>query len=163
MNFFSAFVASFGSLLLMTAIIGSWLFRFSTAPLIAKIGVPALIVAIACVTPYQVNVMLGLPISAPPASLPAYGELIAFVAHDDVPLVDLWLRQRNAPPRAYETVLNNKFRRILLQAQSRLNRGERVMLVKALATERTDAKDQRAPDEVGYELDNSFFSFPPKE
>jgi hypothetical protein len=161
-NFFNAFAASFGSMLLMTAIICSWLFRSSTAPLIAKIAVPALIVAIACVTPYQVNVMLGLPISAP-ASLPAYGELIAFVAHNDVPLVDLWLRQRNAPPRAYETILNNKFRRILREAQSRLNRGERVMLVKALGTKRTDAKEQRAPDEAGYELDDSFFSFPPKE
>jgi hypothetical protein len=73
----------------MTTIIGSCLFRSSTAPLIAKIAVPALIVALACVTPYQVNAMLGLPISAPPASLPAYAELIA--------LVDLWLRQRNTP------------------------------------------------------------------
>ena len=97
MNFFSVFAASFGSMLLMTAIIGSWLFRSSTAPLIAKIAVPALIVALACVTPYQVNAMLGLPISAPPASLPAYAELIAFVAHDDDLLVDLWLRQRNTP------------------------------------------------------------------
>ena len=122
----------------MTAIIGSWLFRSSTAPLIAKIAVPALIVALACVTPYQVNAMLGLPISAPPASLPAYAELIAFVAHDDDPLVDLWLRQRNAPPRAYETTLNNKLKRILRDAQSRLSRGERVMLVKTrLGTKRT--------------------------
>ena len=57
----------------------------------------------------SVNAMLGLPRSRlPPASLPAYAELIAFVTHDDDPLVDLWLRQRNAPPRAYETTLNNK-------------------------------------------------------
>ena len=83
MNFFSAFAASFGSTLLMTALIGAWLFRSSTAPLIAKIAVPALIVALALSTPYQVNAMLGLPISAPPATLPAYAELIAFVAHDD--------------------------------------------------------------------------------
>jgi hypothetical protein len=163
-NFFSAFAASFGSMLLMTAIIGSWLFRSSTAPLIAKIAVPALIVALACVTPYQVNAMLGLPISVPPASLPAYAELIAFVTHDDDPLVDLWLRQRNAPPRAYETTLNNKLKRILHEAQSRLSRGERVMLVKArLGTKRTGTMEQRAPDEPGYELDDSFFSLPPKD
>ena len=163
-NFFSAFAASFGSMLLMIAIISSWLFRSSTAPLIAKIAVPALIVALACVTPYQVNAVLGLPISAPPASLPTYAELIAFVAHDDDPLVDLWLRQRNAPPRAYETTLDNKLKRILREAQSRLSRGERVMLVKArLGTKRTSAKEQRAPDEPGYELDDSFFSLPPKD
>ena len=163
MNFFSTFAASFGSMLLMTAIISSWLFRSSTVPLIAKITVPALIVALACVTPYQVNAVLGLPISAPPASLPTYAELIAFVAHDDDPLVDLWLRQRNAPPRAYETMLNNKLKRILREAQSRLSRGERVMLVKTLGTKRTDAKELRAPDEPGYELDDSFFSLPRKD
>ena len=70
MNFFSAFAASFGSTLLMTALIGAWLFRSSTAPLIAKIAVPALIVALACATPYQVNAMLGLPISARPQRCP---------------------------------------------------------------------------------------------
>jgi hypothetical protein len=163
-NFFSTFAASFGSMLLMTALIGSSLFRSSTAPLIAKIAVPALIVALACVTPYQVNAMLGLPVSAPPATLPAYAELIAFVAHDDGPLVDLWLRQRNAPPRAYETTLNDKLKQILREAQSRLSRGERVMLVKArLETKGTGAKEQRAPDEPSYELDDSFFSLPPKD
>ena len=160
MNFFSVFAASLGSMLLMTAIIGSWLFRFSTAPLIAKIAVPALIVALACVTPYQVNAMLGLPISAPPASLPAYAELIASVAHDDDLLVDLWLRQRNTP---HAPMLNNNLKRILHDAQSRLSRGERVMLVKTLGTKRTDAKELRAPDEPDYELDDSFFSLPPKD
>jgi hypothetical protein len=163
-NFFNAFAASFGSMLLMTALIGSWLFRSSTAPLIAKIAVPVLIVALACITPYQVNAMLGLPISAPPATLPAYAELIAFVAHEDDPMVDLWLRQRNAPPRAYETRLNNKLKRLLREAQSRLSRGERVMLVKPrLGTKRTGVKEQRASDEPGYELDDSFFSLPPKD
>jgi hypothetical protein len=163
-NFFSAFAASFGSMLLMTALIGSWLFRSSTAPLIAKIAVPTLIVALACVTPYQLNAMLGLPVSARPATLPAYAELIAFVAHDDNPLVDLWLREGNAPPRAYETTLNNKLKQILREAQSRLSRGERVMLARArLGTKRTGANEQRAPDEPGYELDDSFFSLPPKD
>jgi hypothetical protein len=38
------------------------------------------------------------------------------------------------------------------------------MLVKArLGTKRTGAKQQRAPDEPGYELDDSFFSLPPKD
>jgi hypothetical protein len=96
--------------------------------------------------------------------LPAYAELIAFVAHDDDPLVDLWLRQTNAPPRAYETTLNNTLKRILREAQRRLSRGERVMLVKArLGTKRTGAKEHPAPDEPGYELDDSFFSPPPKD
>ncbi len=164
MNFFSAFAASFGSMLLMTALIGSWLLRFSTVPLIAKIGVPALIVALACATPYQVNTMLGLPISAPPATLPAYAELIAFVAHNDGQLVDLWLREAEAPPRAYETPLNNELKRILREAQSRLSHGERVMLKKAsLGTKQTGAKDQGAQGAPGYELDDPLLSLPQKD
>lgn len=163
MNFFSAFAASFGSMLLMTALIASWLFRSSAAPLIAKIAVPALIVALACATPYQVNAMLGFPMSAPPATLPAHAELIAFVAHDDDTRVDLWLRQSDAPPRAYETTLNDKLKRTLHEAQSKLGRGGRVMLVKPrLGTKRTDVTEQRAPDDAGYELDDSVFSLPPK-
>ena len=163
MNFFSSFTASFGSMLLMAALIASWLFRSSAAPLIAKIAVPALIVALACAAPYQVNEMLGFPISALPATLPAHAELIAFVSHDDDKRVDLWLRESNAPPRAYETTLNDKLKRILREAQSRLGHGGRVMLVRArLGTKRTDITEQRAPDDPGYELDDSVLSLPPK-
>lgn len=163
MNFFSAFTASFGSILLMAALIASWLFRSSAAPLIAKIAIPTVIVALACATPYQVNEMLGFPISAPPATLPAHAELIAFVAHHDDTRVDLWLRQGDAPPRAFETTLNDKLKQTLRQAQSRLGHGGRVMLVKArLGTKRTGVTEQRAPDDPGYELDDSVFSLPPK-
>jgi hypothetical protein len=163
MNFFSAFAASFGSMLLMAALMASWLFRSSAAPVTAKIAVPTLIVALACATPYQVNAMLGFPVSAPPATLPAHAELIAFVAHDDDTRVDLWLRQSNAPPRAYETALNDRLKRTLRDAQSRLSHGGRVMLVKArLGTKRTGVTQQRAADDPGYELDGSVFSLPPK-
>ena len=163
MNFFSAFVTSFGSMLLVAALIASWLFRSSAAPLITKITVPALIVALACATPYQVNAMLGFPISAPPATLPTHAELIAFIAHDDDTRVDLWLRESNAPPRAYETTLNEKLKRTLREAQSRLGHGGRVMLVRArVGTKRNGVTDQRAPDDPGYELDNSVFSLPGK-
>jgi phytoene dehydrogenase-like protein len=163
MNFFSAFAVSFGSMLLMAALIASWLFRSSGAPLIAKIAVPALIVALACVAPYQVNAMLGFPISALPPSLPAHAELIAFVSHDDAERVDLWLRESNAPPRAYETALNDKLKRTLREAQSRLGHGGRVMLVRArLGAKRTGITEQRAPDDSGYELDDSLLSLPPK-
>ena len=99
-SFFSAFAASFGSMLLMGALVASWLFRSSSAPLVAKIVVPALMVALACVAPYQVNAMLGFPMSASLATLPARAELIAFVAQDSDARVDLWLRQGGAPPRA---------------------------------------------------------------
>ena len=163
MNFFSAFAASFGSMLLLIALIGSWLFRSSAAPLIAKVGVPPLIVALACATPYQVNSMLGLPISASPATLPAHAELIAFVAHDEDSRVDLWLRQSTAPPRAYETGLDDKLRRTLREAQSRLDHGGRAILVKTrMATVRSDAKERLVPDDPSYELDNSVFSLPRK-
>jgi hypothetical protein len=164
MSFFSAFAASFGSMLLIAALIASWLLRSSGAPLVAKIVVPALIVALACATPYQVNAMLGFPISAPLATLPARAELIAFVTRDDDARVDLWLRQGGAPPRAYETTLNDKLKQSLRNAQSKLGHGGRVMLVKTQSgTERTGVTEQRASDEPGYELDDSAFSLPQKD
>jgi hypothetical protein len=162
-DFFSAFAASFGSMLLLTAFIASWLFRSSAASLMAKTAVPALIVALACVTPYQVNAMLGFPISTSPATLPLRAELIAFVTRQDDTRVDLWLRQGNAPPRAYETTLNDRLRRTLREARSRLGHGGRVMLVKpGLGTKHTGAAERRAPDDPIYELDDSVFSLPSK-
>jgi hypothetical protein len=162
-SFFSAFAASFGSVLLMGALIASWLFRSSDAPLVAKTVVPALIVALACATPYQVNAMLGFPLSAWRATLPARAELIAFVAQKGDARVDLWLRQGEAPPRAYETPLDDKLRRTLRDAQERLGRGAKVMLVKTPpGSMRTGVTDPSASDEPGYELDDSRFSLPPK-
>ena len=156
MSFFSAFAASFGSMLLMAALIASWLFRSSCAPLVAKIVVPTLIVALACATPYQVNAMLGFPISAPLATLPAHAELIAFVAQDDDTRVDLWLRQGDAPPRAYETALDNKLKRTLREAQSRLGHGERVMLVKA----RPDASEPASSSSAHRTIPDTSWTIP---
>jgi hypothetical protein len=115
-NFFSAFAASFGSMLVMAALIAAWLFRSSAAPLIAKIAIPAIIVALACITPYRVNGMLGLPILTPLATLPARAELLSFVADDNDTRVDLWLRQGDDPPRAYQTVLDSKLKQTLRDA-----------------------------------------------
>jgi hypothetical protein len=163
-TFFSAFAASFGSMLLMGALIASWLFRSSGAPLVAKIVTPAVIVALACATPYQVNAMLGFPISASLTSLPSHVELIAFVAQDNDARVDLWLRLGDAPPRAYETTLDDELKKTLREAQNKLGHGERVMLVKTRpGTRRTGVTEQRAPDGPSYELDGAAFSLPPKE
>jgi hypothetical protein len=162
-NFFSAFAISLGSMLLVAALIASWLFRSSDAPLIAKIAVPALIVALACATPYQVDTMLGFPTTALPAALPAHAELLAFVSDDDDKRVDLWLLESNAPPRAYETTLNDKLKRTLREAQSRLGHGGRVMLVRTgPGTTRTGITEERPPADPGYELDDSVLSLPPK-
>ena len=65
----------FGSVLLVAELMASWVFRSATAPLIAKIAIPAIIVALACETPYQVDGMLGFPFSTPLASLPARFEV----------------------------------------------------------------------------------------
>lgn len=162
-SFFSAFATSFGCTLLMGALIASWLFRSSGAPLVAKIAIPALIVALACTAPYQVNAMLGFPISASLATLPARAELIAFVALDNDSRVDLWLRQGGAPPRAYETTMTDKLKQTLRNAQNKLGHGDRVMLVKTQpGPTRTGVTEQRASDEPGYQLDDSAFSLPQK-
>lgn len=163
MGFFNALALSFGSMLLMGVLIASWLFRSSEAPLIAKIAVPVLVVALACAIPYQVNAVLGFPISAPPATLPARAELIAFVALDNEARVDLWLRQGAAPPRAYETMMTDRLKQTLRNAKSKLGHGGRVMLIKTRAeTKRTGVIEHRAPDEPEYQLDESAFSLPQK-
>jgi len=150
-------------MLLTAAFIASWLFRSSGAPLVAKLAMPALIVAFACATPYQVNAMLGFPVSAQLAMLPTRAELIAFVAQDKDGRVDLWLRQGDAPPRAYEIPLDDKLKKTLRDGQSKLRHGERVMLVKArLGTKRAGIDEHSARDEPGYEVDDTAFSLPPK-
>jgi hypothetical protein len=160
---FNAFATSFGSMLLMAALIASWLFRSSGAPLAFKLVVPALIIALACATPYQVNAMLGFPVSARLAMLPARAELIAFVAQDNDARVDLWLRQGNAPPRAYEITLDDKLKETLRNAQGKLRHGARVMLVKARSgTKRAGTAEQNAQD-ASYELDDGAFSRPLKD
>jgi hypothetical protein len=163
MTFLNAFALSFGSLLLLVGLIASWLFRSSSAPLAAKIAVPALIVALACTTPYQVNAMLGFPFSAKSASLPAQAELIAFVANDGDSRVDLWLRQGTAPPRSYETALDDKLKKTLREAQNRLGRGDRVMMVKGKPNGRHAGAVGPLEDDPGYELDDSVFTPPTKE
>lgn len=92
MNFFSAFVVSFGAFLVLAAVLASWLFRTSGAPLVARIALPAILVALACYAPVAVNSMLGLPVTASIAALPDHAELVAFVPHDKEHMVDLWLR-----------------------------------------------------------------------
>jgi len=157
MTHFSTFAVSFGSLLLLAALIAAWLFRSSNAPLIAQIGVPLLIVALACVTPYQVNAMLGFPFSAPASSLPPHAELIAYVAHDEDKLVDLWLRVGETP-RAYETTLDDKMKGTLRKAQDRMGKGGRVMLVRGKARRGVTS----AASEDGFEIDESAFALPTK-
>ena len=41
-----------------------------SAPLYAKVGLPVLIVAAACVTPIEVNPMMGLPVTTSLKALP---------------------------------------------------------------------------------------------
>lgn len=151
---FAAFAISSGSLLLLAALIASWLFRSSSAPLAAQLCVPILIVALACITPYQVNSMLGFPTSQTP---PEQAELIAYVPHDQDNRVDLWLRI-GATPRAYEATLDDKLKKTLREAQTRMGHGGRVMLVKSKHKGAT-----AVASDPGYEIDDAAFSLPAKD
>jgi hypothetical protein len=162
-TFFGSFALSFGSMLLLVALVASWLFRSASASLLAKVTIPVLIVALACATPFQVNKMLGFPFSASGMSLPAHAELVAFIANDDDKTVDLWMREGTLPPRAYETALDDKLKKTLREAQNRLGRGGRVMMVKARPNGHRDGAQQGRPEDPGYELDESIFAMPSKE
>jgi len=165
-TFFNAFALSFGLLLAGLVLIAAWIFRTATAPLAAKLALPALLVALGCLTPYEVNSMLGLPRMAALAALPDRAELIAFVAHDEDKRADLWLRVEDAPPRAYEIAIDEAMKKLLQDARDRKEHGGRVMLVKraehaAKETGRQGVTNQRSADPV-YAIDDSAFVLPNK-
>jgi hypothetical protein len=164
-NFFSAFTVSFGLLLVLLTAMASWTFRTADAPFIAKLIVPASIFTLACATPNAVNSLLGFPVTVAFAALPDRAALVAFVAHDKEQLVDLWLRQGDAAPRAYETPLDGNMKKTLHDAETRLARGEHVMLAKHRGGSGQSAgrNRQSAADDGFYELDVSAFNLPPKE
>lgn len=163
MTFFSAFVLTYGLILVSMAVMASWLFRSAGAPLWAKVGLPVLIVALACVTPLEVNPMMGLPVTASTEALPQRAQLIAFVPHDDAKLVDLWLRCDGGPPRSYETTLDERMMKTLREARQELDNGRPAMLAKRKPTAAGSANGL-TDEQNEYVLDDSVRSaLPPKE
>ena len=162
MTFFSIFVLTYGAMLAAMAIMAAWLFRSSAAPLWAKIGLPLLVVALACVTPLEVNPMLGLPVTVSLTALPDKAQLIAFLAHDEAQMVDLWLRCGEGPPRSYETALNEQMKKTLRAAQQEMDSGRPAMLAKRKQI--AGSTNGLSADETDYVLDESVRSaLPPKE
>jgi hypothetical protein len=164
-TFFSASSVSFGLLLVLMTAMASWTFRTANAPLIAKLIIPASIFTLACATPNAMNSLLGFPVTVAFAALPDRAALVAFIAHDREHVVDLWLRQGDAAPRAYETALDENMKKTLHDAELRLARGERVMLAKRRGETGQSASrnGQSIADDGSYELDVSAFNLPPKE
>ena len=166
MTFFNAFALSFGLLLAGLALVAAWMFRTATAPLAVKLALPALLVALCCLTPYEINSMLGLPQTATFAALPERAELIAFVAHDEEKRADLWLRVEDAPPRAYEIATDEAMKKLLRDARDRKEHGGRVLLVKRAEhpnkrTGHPGPTEQQSADPA-YTIDDNAFAFPNK-
>jgi hypothetical protein len=165
-TFFNAFALSFGLLLTGLALIAAWIFRTAAAPLAAKLALPALLVALGCLTPYEVNSMLGLPRSVGLAALPDRAELIAFVAQDEDKRADLWLRVEDAPPRAYEIVLDEAMKKVLRDARDRKEHGGRVMLIRRAEHAGKETGHQGViksrSDDPAYAIDESAFALPSK-
>jgi hypothetical protein len=163
-TFFSAFSVSFGLLLVLMTAMASWTFRTANAPLIAKLVIPASIFTLACATPNAMNSLLGFPVTVTFAALPDRAALVAFVAHDGERVVDLWLRQGDAAPRAYEALLDENMKKTLHDAELHLARGERVMLAKRSGeTGQASRNRQSTADDGSYELDISAFNLPSKD
>jgi hypothetical protein len=158
-TFFSTFVLTYGLMLAGMTVMASWLFRSSTAPMWAKIGLPILVVAGACVTPLEVNPMMGLPVTASLKALPDRAQLIAFVPHDEAQLVDLWLRCGEGPPRAYETQLDEQMKKTLREARQEMDNGRPAVLAKRKGP--TGLTNGLPDDQVQYVLDDSVRSTPP--
>lgn len=164
MTMFNSFVGTFGLLLLFTAGITSWVFRTSTAPIAAKLIVPACLVLLACLTPFQVRALMGYPIPTDTRSLPQKAELVAFVAHDDDKRVSLWLREGSQLPRAYDIPLDPQTKQALAAARGELGHGQRVGLKKGKIAGRHGGGyfDFDTPPPP-YELDPDVFALPKKD
>ncbi len=168
MTFLSAFVLSFGAMLALTAVVAAWLFRTTPAPLWVKLIIPAALVSLACYAPGTVNAMLGLPVTATFDELPQRAELVAFVAHDDAGVADLWLREGDIP-HAYETALTANMKKTLREAQERQAHGQRTMLMKhGNGGRRRDGQHAlEAPsitdDQSAYAIDDKAWALPKKE
>ncbi len=124
------FVLTYGLMLASMTVMASWLFRSSMAPIWAKVGLPVLVVSLACVTPLEVNPMMGLPVTASMEALPDRAQLIAFLPHDEAQRVDLWLRCGEGPPRSYETRLDERMKKTLREARQEMDSGRPAMLAK---------------------------------
>ncbi len=166
MSHYLDFVVAFGALLTLMGVIAAWLFRTAAAPLSAKIILPVLAVSLGWYAPFAVSKMMGFPVTASMAELPDRAELVAFVAHDEDKVVDLWLPDGDTP-RAYETKLTPRMKKTLREAEEAMARGGRAALRKE---ERPRSQGFRGdPLGVGddqriYELDVSALSaLPPKE
>jgi hypothetical protein len=162
MTFFSTFVLTYGLMLTSIAVMASWLFRSSMAPIWAKVGLPILTVALACVTPLEVNPMMGLPVTASMEALPDRAQLVAFLPDDEAHRVDLWLRCGEGPPRSYETRLNERMKKTLREARQEMDSGRPAMLAKRKPA--LGSPDSHVDDQNEYVLDDSVRSaLPPKE
>jgi hypothetical protein len=101
-------------------------------------------------------------------SFPKRAELVAFVAHDDAGVADLWLREGDIP-RAYETALTANMKKTLREAQERQAYGLRTMVMKrGNEGRRRDGQHAvEAPsitdDQSAYAIDDKAWALPKKE
>lgn len=166
MSCFNAFALSFGLLLIGLTLIAAWIFRTAAAPLAAKLALPALLIALGCITPYEINSILGMPKMSALAALPDRAELIAFVAQDNDKRADLWLSVRDAPPRAYEIDIDEAMKELLRDARNRKEHGDRVMLVKHAEHAAKEmghlSMTRQISLDPAYTIDDSAFALPNK-
>jgi hypothetical protein len=136
---------SLASLGAFAAVVLSWLFRQTSAPLWLKVSGPTAAVIAACSLFFTGADLLGYPAPVSESALPDHAELLAFVPHDDAKLVDLWLIAPSPwgdAPRAYETELTQRMKATLRAAQEAMEHGGRVTLAHAKATGNSHYSDQ---------------------
>lgn len=163
MNLYNSFVGEFFLLLMFTTGVASWVFRYSSVSTGWKMLVPSCLFLLAFLTPFRVLTLMGYPTPANIRDMPQRAELLAFLPYDDDKRVDLWLREGNAPPRAYDIILTPEMKKTLRQAQSEQEQGNRVMLAKRdkVGLPRQGYIDIDGGD-APYELSPDAFSLPPK-
>jgi hypothetical protein len=120
MSNFIPFLLTFGIELVALALLVSWIFRTTKAPVATKIFLPLAVVGFAILTPFQVRPLMGLPVEA-------------FWPDDEAGRVDLWILDAGAT-RAYKVPIDEKLQAALTAARESLENGEPVHLRKTEAS-----------------------------
>ena len=136
--------------------------RTASAPLYAKIIIPALMGMLACSIVYVLPEICGYPLDTTFEALPQRVEIIAFLPYADDKMVALWLRDGDAVPRAYTVPLTDGLKKSLRAAQQEQETNGRAMLVKG-GKKRPGGVIDIDGGNAPYELDVSAFALPRKE
>jgi hypothetical protein len=122
---FLQFALTSSALLAGLVVVAAWTWRASSAPLAAKIALPALMLVAALYLPWTFAAMLGRPVPTSANRLPDGARLIALQMFDGDTRAQLWLSEGGST-RLYEIAVGEREKQALRRAREGQHGGGRV-------------------------------------